>query len=274
MESETKSTYQGRWRQLVNLSANRKGSIHDDEQAKKMGFRSGFVPGSTVATAAMPALVELLGKQWMEGGWYTFNFVSPVYVDEEVREEAEVEGDETLLKVIARDNRVCCVGRAGLGFKLAWDPERDGKRGAEGVFPKIDMGRHVGSTEFTVSADEIQPMLGSAGDETPWYRDSSPWGGGVVPPEWLHRVARLITVDENDELRLPFEGIRPPSMWAEHALSQSQPLLLDKTYTMSEKVVDKGVSGRTLFITYEFEVSDGGKQLAVGRHKVKWFASE
>jgi hypothetical protein len=43
---------------------------------------------------------------------------------------------------------------------------------------------------------------------------------------------------------------------------------------MEERVVDKGRSGRAVFLTYEFRVtSTGGQELAVGRHKVKWLAS-
>jgi hypothetical protein len=63
-------------------------------------------------------------------------------------------------------------------------------------------------------------------------------------------------------------------MWAEHALSLTEPLFLGRPYAMHEWVADKGGSGRTLFITYEFDVKEGDKTLALGRHKVKWFAAE
>lgn len=274
MASETKATFEGRWRQLVNLSADRKGSIHDDEQAQKMGFRGGFVPGSTVATAAMPAVVKLLGKQWFEGGWYTFNFIAPVYVDEEVREVAETEGAEAMIKVVARDDRLCCVGRAGLGFQPAWDAARDGQRGAEGVFPEIAIGREVGTIDFNTAPDEVRAMIDSAGDATPWYKAASPWGGAILPPEWLHRVALQLGRQLDGAEKLPITGVREPSMWAEHAVAFAQPLFAGKPYRLREWVADKGVSGRTLFITYEFAVTEGDKTVAIGRHKVKWFAAE
>src|SRR5262245_23835994 len=90
MTNEAKTAFEGRWRKLENLSVNLKGSIHDDDEARKIGFRGGFVVGSTVATAALPAIIGLLGKEWMEGGWYSFSFVAPVYADDEVREVAEL----------------------------------------------------------------------------------------------------------------------------------------------------------------------------------------
>lgn len=64
-------------------------------------------------------------------------------------------------------------------------------------------------------------------------------------------------------------------MWAGHALVMRAPLLLGRVYRMSERVVDKGRSGRAVFLTYEFRVTSmNGDELAIGRHKVKWLAAE
>jgi hypothetical protein len=61
-------------------------------------------------------------------------------------------------------------------------------------------------------------------------------------------------------------------MWAQHDVAFARPLLLGRPYHMREWVGDKGVSGRTLFVTYEFEVTEGSEKVAIGRHKVKYFA--
>ena len=269
MSSETAALYVGSWRRLTNLSADRKGSIHDDDAAKSLGFKSAFVPGSTVATAAMPALVHCLGSRWMEGGWYRFTFVSPVYTDEDVREVAEEGTDGVASRVQTRDERLCCSGMAGFGFRPPWRPEDDG-RGAGDVLPGVEIGLTFEQEGFVTHEPDIQPLLASAGDETPWYADSSPWGRGVVPPERLHGFALQITRSRT----LPVSGVRNPGMWAQHDLVLRQPLFLDKTYVMTERVADKGRSGRTAFLTYEFEVLDAsGTQLAIGRHKVKWLVA-
>jgi len=47
--------FEGPFRKLINTAADRKGSIHDDAEARKLGFRGGFVPGSVVGSAALPA---------------------------------------------------------------------------------------------------------------------------------------------------------------------------------------------------------------------------
>jgi hypothetical protein len=92
----------------------------------------------------------------------------------------------------------------------------------------------------------------------------------VVPPERLQRIA----LDVSRSVRLEMTGVRQPGMWAGHALRMRAPLFLGRVYRMEERVVDKGRSGRAVFLTYEFRVtSTGGQELAVGRHKVKWLAS-
>src|SRR3972149_97692 len=240
MSPETAALYVGNWRRLTNLSADRKGSIHDDDAARDLGFKSAFVPGSTVATAAMPALVPCLGSRWGRGGG--------------------------ALRVETRDERLCCSGMAGFGFRPPWRPEDDG-RGAGDVLPGVEIGLTFEQEDFVTHEPDIQPLLASAGDRTPWYADSSPWGRGVVPPERLHVFALQITRSRT----LPVSGVRNPGMWAQHDLVLRRPLLLDEAYVMTERVADKGRSGRTAFLTYEFKVLDAsGTQLAIGRHKVKW----
>ena len=128
--------FEGPYRRLVNTAAEQKNSIHDDAQAQRLGFRGGFVPGSIVGTAAMPAIVAAFGKEWMEGGWYSFTFVSPVYIDDEVHEVARRTGDGIAIQVLDRSGRLCCNGRAGLGATIPWDPAEDATPGAEGVLPE------------------------------------------------------------------------------------------------------------------------------------------
>jgi len=261
--------YEGPWRRLANISASAKGSIHDDEAARGLGFRGGFVPGSTVATAALPAVISHFGQRWFEGGWCSFTFVSPVYVDEEVHEVGEPNGACLDLRVENRDQRLCCSGRAGLGFEVPWDATLDGKRGAAEVLPAVEIGVEFDAGDFTSESSDVEPMLDAAGDQTPWYKGPSPWGAPLLAPERLHNIALQFTRIP----RLQIDGVRNPGMWAAHDLTLRRPLFLDQTYRMTERVADKGRSGRTIFITYEFEVFEGhGEKIAAGRHKIKWLA--
>lgn len=270
----TGNCFEGEWRRLVNTAAEEAGSIHDDPAARALGFRGAFVPGSIVGSAAMPALVDALGQQWMEGGWCSFTFVSPVYADDEVREVAQRHGDEIAIQVVDRDGRLCCNGRAGLGANVPWDEAADGRHGAEDVLPGVEIGYEFLPERFTADPAHCARTVTSAGDTTPWYRDRSPWGGPLIPVEYLHVVA-LQLVRNPGQPRLPrITGVREPGMWAQHDLAISAPLFLEREYTMREWVADKGRSGRTIFLTYGFEVSDGDSVVARGRHKAKWLAAE
>lgn len=269
MANQTVAVHEGVWRRLANISAGRKGSIHDDDAAREMGFRGGFVPGSTVGQAAMPAIIARLGQRWMEGGWYRFKFVRPVYVDEQVREVGSAPlADGTLpLRVEARDGRLCCDGAAGLGATLPWDPAEDGTHGAGEVFPAMTIGQAFAPSELHVAADEAAAMIAAAGDPTPWYESGSPWGGPLIPPERLMNAA-LNAI--RGEIRTD-ESIRNPGMWAEHAIAIEQPLFAGRTYTLTEHLADKGLSGRTAYADFQFEVADqSGARCATGRHKIKW----
>jgi hypothetical protein len=266
--------FEGPWRKLVNTAAEQTGSIHDDAAAQKLGFRGGFVPGSVVGTAAMPALTAAFGQRWMEGGWYSLTFVSPVYIDDDVREVAQYSGEDIAVQVVDRTGRLCCNGRAGLGANIPWDTAADGTHGADGVLPGIEIGHRFNPERFVPDAEMCAGTVRSGGDGTPWYGDASPWGGPIVPPEYLHVVA-LHLVRHPDQVRVPrVSGVREPGMWAQHDLAIEGPLMLEKEYEIREWVADKGRSGRTVYLTYEFEVLDGGRRMVRGRHKAKWLAEE
>lgn len=262
----------GEWRKLRNQSSDDRASIHDDEVARASGFEAALVPGSTVGTAAMPAVFARYGPRWMEGGWYEFKFVSPVYEHDDVREIAEATaGKEDMgVRIQTSQGRLCCFGRAGLGGALPWTSQRDRARDAEEVLPDIDIGLTYDEAEFTVTPDDVASLLEAAGENSPWYRDSSPWGAPVVPPEWLMDVAS----QQRPPRTLRYDGVRQPGMWSAHSLSVQRPLALATPYTMTCRIADKGRSRRTVFLTHEFAVRDAeGAQVAVGRLQTKWFAA-
>ena len=265
--------YQGPWRRLVNSAAASAGSIHDDEAARKSGFEGGFVPGSTVGTLALTAALDHYGTRWMEGGWYSLNFVAPVYEHNDVRAVGEPApgSDDLSVRVETREGRTCCSGRAGLGEVLPWDPAQDGTRGAEGVLPGVTIGITYEEVEFTLNPEDVRTLADAAGEDGAWYREASPWGAPVVPPERLMVIALRMRPPQP----LPYEGVRPPGMWSKHELLLREPLMLGTTYRMGERIADKGRSGRAVFLTYEFSVRNmAGEELAVGRHGVKWIAAD
>jgi hypothetical protein len=259
----------GTWRRLKNLSIDREGTPHHPETAKAIGFRAPAVPGNTVSGAAMPAIVDRFGAGWLEGGWYSLKFVTPVHADEDVREVAEpAEGRDGVvsIRVETREGRVCCTGQAGARGGPPWQPELDGTRAGD-VFRDIELGRELDEIEFKANQAQGLRAADASGDVTSWYGDSSPWGRPIVPPGRLMNEAL-----EQARPHVQFgDEVSSPLIWAEHAVLLARPLFLDVPYVMAERFADKGRSGRTGYVTLEFTVRDGaGALFATGRHKLKW----
>ena len=262
-------SHEGRWRRLSNWAVNNKGLIHNDEGAREMGFRSALVPATTVASAVMPAIVAHLGQRWFDGGWYSLKFIAPVYVEEEVREVAESNSaaDQINFRLETRDGRLTCGGLAGLGATPPWHVEEDGMREADVAFPHMTLGEQFGPQELQVTEGEILRDCDGAGDMTPWFRGSSPWGGAIAPPSaFIVKVGRITSSIDLGE------GVNPEGLIADLQIVVRQPVFVGKPYVFSGSLVDKGVSGRTHFWTTEFKVADSeGVECARGRLKTKYF---
>ena len=54
-----------------NSAANSKGSIHDDEKAREMGYKGGFVPGVTVLGYMSRLMHESFGADWLAGSEFS-----------------------------------------------------------------------------------------------------------------------------------------------------------------------------------------------------------
>ena len=86
--------------------------VHDDEFARRLGFKAGLVPGVTVYgyMAVLPA--RHWGERWMEGGGMSARFIKPVYDGDEVT--AAASPTESGLELELRDSagEVCASGHA------------------------------------------------------------------------------------------------------------------------------------------------------------------
>jgi hypothetical protein len=193
-----------------------------------------------------------------------------------------------------------CVGQAGLGTAVPWRPDEDGTRGADVAFPDVAIGDTYPDLVFIHDKYEVAVCRDAGGDETPWFRGPSPWGGPVSPPIVL--IATALHMGRGKGAQAPArtlsdlfaefqaertaselrrlqglaedpQGLKPVSgMQVQHDIVVHRPMFQDTPYIMSAFVADKGVSasGRTWFRTTEFEVRDaGGELFAKGRSKGK-----
>ena len=302
MMTEHQYRYEGRRRVLLNLHPDGPGGPHDDNVARMLGFRRALVPGEAVAEAVMPAIVARFGTRFMEGGWLSLKMIAPTHVDEEVFEIGEsVEGSPDLLdlRLETSEGRLTCVGRAGLGgidSGTPWCAEEDGTRDADIAHPGLTLGKEFPDLWFIHDKAEVAVCRDAGGDETPWFRGPSPWGGPVSPPlvliaTQLHVNRRLpagtgtaaqpATLSElfasfqakNAELEarrlmgMSEDGAKFSELDSgeglagvqfQHDIVVERPMFQEMPYVMSSRLVDKGVarSGRSWFSTTQFEVRD------------------
>jgi hypothetical protein len=62
-----------------NAATDSENKIHDDQIAAAYGFRGGLVPGVTVYGYMVPAVLEQMGRDWLEHGSINVRFHSPCY---------------------------------------------------------------------------------------------------------------------------------------------------------------------------------------------------
>lgn len=63
----------------INSAANSRGSIHDDEKAREMGYRGGFIPGTTVLGYMSRLMQEAYGQRWQAGSTFNGRLRRPLY---------------------------------------------------------------------------------------------------------------------------------------------------------------------------------------------------
>lgn len=61
-----------------------RNAIHSTQGAQEYGFRAALVGGATVFGWATPAILEVLGREWLDQGWTELAFRRPTYPGEEI----------------------------------------------------------------------------------------------------------------------------------------------------------------------------------------------
>ncbi len=110
------------WRSLTpvrveafNTSSTSRGSIHDDEKAREMGYRGGLVPGVTVLAYMTRLLREEFGHDWSDGAAFHGLIRRPVYEGDLMTVEGEVGDPDAAgqvnlrLRVIDPEGHVCAT---------------------------------------------------------------------------------------------------------------------------------------------------------------------
>ena len=118
--NHTNGKITGPWRTPINIDSEDKTNIHNEEDAKKLGFRGGLVAGSIHMEMFLPELLEAFGEAWLERGCLSMYFMNATLDGEEVRAVVgELDGDPEGAQVAVYGERpngtVLGQGTASLG---------------------------------------------------------------------------------------------------------------------------------------------------------------
>src|ERR1043165_9822431 len=94
-----------------NGAALSENKIHDDEVARRFGFKGALVPGVAVFAYMAHVPVAHFGRVWLERGAAECRFAKPVYHGDIARVTAQPDGHAIALLVESNGER-CATGRA------------------------------------------------------------------------------------------------------------------------------------------------------------------
>lgn len=229
-------------------------SIHDEEQAERLGLKGAPIEGPTHFSQFDPLGVELFGQEWFERGCISSHYHNMVIEGETVQATATRTGPHS-----ARGSAVKGTGEPVLtcSLTIGEEPTELGVRVAEmqakdpGTFHIIDQLQVGWKTAPEATSMGFQEHNGKLypftleekcrliTEPSPWYvpGQESPWGRAVVPTEMLS------VLTEKGGLELP---VRRPSLglFIDLEVRRHRPVFVGEPYTVTHELVCKGQSKR------------------------------
>ena len=126
--------------------------------------------------------------------------------------------------------------------------DEHGKRAA---YEEIELGRALGSIEWTVTSDMIDQQCEVDADYHLWYSVGSPWGMRIAPPQLSYRPPRWL-LSRTYNVR---------GVFYKWELENIRPLRPGITLTVSGKIVDKYIKNEREFVVYEAEAREPNGEL-------------
>ncbi len=246
-------------------------SIHDPEQARKLGFRGSAVGGNVHLDLFAPLLVEAYGPTWFEQGALSLYFNNIVVSGEPVQAVVDLPtSPESQTRIRARraDDHafLVCAGTASLGDHTRSELntrelrtcDEGGLRMMKGVRP----GKIIGPVimRITHEGQDAQIESGAINEPMGGYRDRSSWGGPIASiSSTAALMYRLIAGEggrhHHDRLSAAI-GDASGMFGAFEIAFENGPVFLDRPYTVEGKVVGVGESPKTEYVWWDAVARD------------------
>lgn len=179
-------------------------SVHDDDQAEKLGLAGAPIEGPTHFSQFDPLAVHRWGRGWFEHGCLSAHFRNMVVEGDEVRAELTPTGPTaSTIAAFTADDTPVLTGTATLGADDPTDLDERRKRG-EGdpgdlyIVDRLEIGMTRDPVIVTMEIDShngplypftLSEKLAAITEHSSWYDGDSPWGGPIVPTEMLSVLA-------------------------------------------------------------------------------------
>jgi hypothetical protein len=243
-------------------------SIHNDEIARKVGFRGGTVAGSIHMDLSPPLMLEAFGDRWYERGTLSLLFLNATMDREPVRaygKQPPADAADTQVDVwINRDDGMeVAKGTASAGNSTETTAllSRPLDRYASDklrILANVKAGDTMGETGVIYSQKQQEERLKLTSDVIDYYRES-PWGNGVVTPAGVVHLLYQAPVAALQPAIGPIVGL----FGAIETRQINGPVMVETPYVATGKVLATGESPKTEYFWFESALDDQqGKRVA------------
>jgi hypothetical protein len=253
----------GPFRRPRNLAATQRGSIHDDDTARKLGFRGGTVAGSIHMEQFPPVLLRAFGERWFETGSLSTYFRNATTDGEPVRTLAQVPpADATDAQInvwMERDDGMQVLeGTASAGSPL--EPSMLRRKlaepraaGEQRILAHVAPGGLGEPVPVRLTAKEAQPRLEVITEPLDWYTGPSPWGGAIANPGLV--VHLMVHVQRRIDLgKTAAVGL----YGAIEVRHEAGPVFAEHDYEVTGEILAIGQTPKTEYMWYETQLREPG----------------
>jgi hypothetical protein len=237
-------------------------SIHDNETARRFGFRGGTIEGPTHFSQFAPLCVALWGPRWLAQGSLSAHYRNACFAGERVRGivvKPQGEATQTAIRMEREDGTEILRGTAAVGSNnppSALEQRISELRPPETLVILRDIRVGMRTQRISVRMDAAQHMgalypfslaqkLAAITEPSPWYAADgaacSPWQRAIIPIEMVSVLLNYSSDAAAFPVRKPVVGL-----FADQEIRMHDgPLFVGEPYEMDREVIALSGSRRT-----------------------------